>query len=136
MKDSTVPSFLTTGSSLVSRSTYRDGAQAVVENERGQKKSCSSHPYSCLYAKSPSVSSGHTLHQAQARETPARTVIMSQHLLPGIVLLLKAQPCRGPVPARQQSSSQLCAYKWGSQGCRAETQRCGSRIYKASRIRE
>ena len=112
MKNSTVPSFLTTGSPLVSRSTHRDGAQAVVGNKRGQKKGCSSHPYSRLSAGSPLRSSGHTLHGAQARETPARTVIMSQHLLPGIILLLKAQPCRGPVPARQQSSSQRCAYKW------------------------
>lgn len=135
MKNTTVPSFLTTGPPLVSRSTHRDGAQAAVGSEGGQK-GCSSHPYPRLSAGTPLRSSGRTLYQARARETPARTVIMSQRLSPGIVLLLKAQPLQRTRPSPPAGQQPALRAQVGCQGRRAETQRCGSRVYKASRIRE
>ena len=84
----------------------------------------------------PLRSSGHALYQARARETPARTVIMSQRLSPGIVLLLKAQPLQRTRPSPPAGQQPALRAQVGCQGRRAETQRCGSRVYKASRIRE
>lgn len=112
MKNTTVPSFLTTGPPLVSRSTHRDGAQAAVGSEGGQKKGCSSHPYPRLSGGPPSVPLVTLYTRLGPGKLPQGPSLCHSVCRPALSYSSKHSPCRGPVPALLQGSSRRCAHKW------------------------